>query len=196
MSNPSASIPPETLTLLKLLADETRLRIINILSEGDSYVELIASKLELTPATVCYHLKKMEAAGMVRCSRSQFYIIYSLNSDVFDRTLRDLLITGDTTADREAAYEREVISNFFKYGRLTRLPAQRKKQEIILREIARRFEPGRDYPEPEVNAIISEVYDDYCTVRREMIGCGLMTRQAVKGAYDVYRLVVLPKDPA
>ena len=187
---------PETLALLKLLADETRLRIINILAEGDSYVELIASKLELTPATVCYHLKKMEATGMVRCSRAQFYIIYSLNKDVFDRPLRELVITKDTTADREAAYEREVIANFFKYGRLTRLPAQRKKQEIILREIARRFEPGRDYPEPEVNAIISEVYDDYCTVRREMIGCGLMTRQAVKGAYDVYRLVVLPKDPA
>ena len=189
MSNPAAAIPPETLTLLKLLADETRLRSINILAEGDSYVELIASKLELTPATVCYHLKKMEAAGMVRCSRSQFYIIYSLNADIFDRTLRDLLITGDTTADREAAYEREVIANFFKYGRLTRLPAQRKKQEIILKEIARRFEQGRDYPEPEVNAIISEVFDDYCTVRREMIGCGLMTRRAVKGAHDVYRLV-------
>ena len=189
MSNPAASIPPETLTLLKLLADETRLRIINILAEGDSYVELIASKLELTPATVCYHLKKMEAAGMVRCSRSQFYIIYSLNADIFDRTLRDLLITGDTTVDREAAYEREVISNFFKYGRLVRFPAQRKKQEIILREIARRFEPDRDYPEPEVNAIISEVYDDYCTIRREMIGCGLMTRRAVKGEHDLYRLV-------
>ena len=181
-------ISPETLTLLKLLADETRLRIINILAEGDSYVELIASKLELTPATVCYHLKKMEAAGMVRCSRAQFYIIYSLNGDVFDRSLRDLIITQDTTIDREAAYEREVISNFFKYGKLTRLPAQRKKQEIILREISRRFEPNRDYLEPEVNAIISQVYDDYCTVRREMIGCGLMTRRAVKGDYDVYRL--------
>lgn len=190
----TVSIPPETLTLLKLLADETRLRIINILAEGDSYVELIASKLELTPATVCYHLKKMEAAGMVRCSRSQFYIIYSLNADIFGRTLRDLLITGDTTVDREAAYEREVISNFFKYGRLVRFPAQRKKQEIILREIARRFEPDRDYPEPEVNAIISEVYDDYCTIRREMIGCGLMTRRAVKGEHDLYRLVDQQRD--
>ena len=177
------------LTLLKLLADETRLRIINILSEGDCYVELIATKLELTPATVCYHLKKMEAAGMVRCSRSQFYIIYSLNGDIFDRTLRDLLITGDTTTDKEAAYEREVVSTFFKYGRLTRFPAQRKKQEIILREIAHRFERGRDYPEPEVNAIIEQVFDDFCTIRREMIGCGLMTRRAVKGQFDVYRLV-------
>ncbi len=177
----------ENLTLLKLLADETRLRIINILAEGDSYVELIATKLELTPATVCYHLKKLEAAGVVRCSRSQFYIIYALNSDIFDRTLRDLLITGDTTADKEAVYEREVISTFFKYGRLTRLPAQRKKQEIVLREIARRFDRDRDYPEPEVNAIISTVYDDFCTVRREMIGCGLMTRHPVKGGFDVYR---------
>lgn len=177
----------ENLTLLKLLADETRLRIINILAEGDSYVELIASKLELTPATVCYHLKKLEAAGVVRCSRSQFYIIYALNGEIFDRTLRELLITGDNTTDKEAAYEREVISTFFKYGRLTRLPAQRKKQEIVLREIARRFEPNRDYPEPEVNAIIQQIYDDYCTVRREMIGCGLMTRHAVKGGFDVYR---------
>ncbi len=179
----------ENLTLLKLLADETRLRIINILAEGDSYVELIATKLELTPATVCYHLKKMEAAGMVNCSRAQFYIIYSLNGDIFDRPLRDLLITGDKTVDKEEAYEREVIATFFKYGRLTRLPAQRKKQEIVLREISRRFEPDRDYPEPEVNAIISEIYDDFCTVRREMIGCGIMTRHPVKGGFDVYRLV-------
>lgn len=178
----------ENLTLLKLLADETRLRIINILAEGDCYVELIATKLELTPATVCYHLKKMEAAGMVNCSRAQFYIIYSLNADIFDKSLRDLLITGDNTADKEAAYEREVISTFFKYGRLTRLPAQRKKQEIVLREISRHFEPGRDYPEPEVNTIIQTVYDDFCTVRRELIGCGLMTRHPVKGGFDVYRL--------
>lgn len=184
----NTSISPETVTLLKLLADETRLCIINILAEGDSYVELIASKLELTPATVCYHLKKMEAAGMVHCSRSQFYIIYSLNSDIFDHTLRDILITGDSTVDKEAAYEREVISAFFKYGRLTRLPAQRKKQEIVLREISRRFVPDTDYSEKEVNAIILEVFDDFCTVRREMIGCGLMTRRHEPGQADVYRL--------
>ena len=69
----------EKLELLKLLADETRLEILNILLKEDSYVEKIACELSLTPATICYHLKKMESAGMVRCSRSQFYIIYSLN---------------------------------------------------------------------------------------------------------------------
>ena len=48
----------EKLELLKLLADETRLNILNILLTEDSYVEKIACELSLTPATICYHLKK------------------------------------------------------------------------------------------------------------------------------------------
>ena len=53
----------EKLELLKLLADETRLEILNILLREDSYVEKLACELSLTPATICYHLKKMEGAG-------------------------------------------------------------------------------------------------------------------------------------
>ena len=68
----------EQLKLLKILADETRLEIIGILLKEDSYVEKIAFELSLTPATICYHLKKMEQAGVVCCSRSQFYIIYQM----------------------------------------------------------------------------------------------------------------------
>ena len=49
----------QKLELLKLLADETRLNILNILLCEDSYVEKIACDLSLTPATICYHLKKM-----------------------------------------------------------------------------------------------------------------------------------------
>ncbi|MBR5447536.1 MAG: winged helix-turn-helix transcriptional regulator, partial [Clostridia bacterium] len=73
------------LEILKLLADETRLKILNILLGEDSYVEKIACDLGLTPATVCYHLKKLESAGIVNCSRSQFYIIYSINREIFDK---------------------------------------------------------------------------------------------------------------
>ena len=38
----------EKLQLLKLLADETRLEILNILLQEDSYVEKIACELSLT----------------------------------------------------------------------------------------------------------------------------------------------------
>ncbi len=188
-----------TLALLKALSDETRLSIVSILAQEDCYVELIAARLGLTPATVCYHLKKMEAVGLVRCSRSQFYIIYSLDRGVFDRTLSELILSANgepadpsEEAAREAAdaaYRAEVIAHFFKYGKLIRIPAQQKKQAIIYAEIASRFARDTDYTEREVNARLAELYDDICTLRRGLISAGLMTRTYTPGEPDVYRRV-------
>ncbi len=166
----------EKLRLLKLLADETRLEILNILMREDSYVEKIAYDLSLTPATICYHLKKMEAAGVVRSSRSQFYIIYSLNREIFDKTLAQI-IKKDETAGAEEKYEKEVVSRFFSYGKLVQIPTQRKKREIVLAEIAKSFEKGRKYEEKEVNEIIHRFHEDHCTLRLEMIAFGIMARE-------------------
>ena len=174
----------EKLELLKLLADETRLEILNILLKEDSYVEKIACELSLTPATICYHLKKMESAGVVNCSRSQFYIIYSLNRDIFDKPLYELIKKDDAVVDTEEKYKKEVISNFFKYGRLKQIPTQRKKREIVLFEILKQFETGREYGEKEVNEIILRYHEDFCTIRREMIAFGMMTRN-----HEVYKRV-------
>ena len=174
----------EKLELLKLLADETRLEILNILLKEDSYVEKIACELSLTPATICYHLKKMEAAGVVNCSRSQFYIIYSLNREIFDKPLFELIKKDEIIADPEEKYKKEVLSNFFKYGRLTQIPTQRKKREIVLLEILNDFEFDREYPEKEVNEIILRYHDDFCTLRREMIAFGMMTRD-----HEIYKRI-------
>ena len=166
----------EKLALLKLLADETRLEILNILLKEDSYVEKIACELSLTPATICYHLKKMESAGVVKCSRSQFYIIYSLNREIFDKPLFALIKKDEAVVDNEEKYKNEVLSNFFKYGKLTRIPTQRKKREIVLSAILEQFEKGREYAEKEVNEIILRFHEDFCTIRREMIAFGMMSR--------------------
>lgn len=170
----------DNLRLLKLIADETRLTILNILIREDSYVEKIACELSMTPATICYHLKKMESAGIVRCTRSQFYMIYSLNREIFNKPISELITKDSPIVDTEEKYENEVLSNFFKYGKLTRLPAQRKKKEIVLRRIASAFQPGREYDEEELNQIIHSFYDDHCTLRREMIACGIMQREKEK----------------
>lgn len=167
----------QKLELLKLLADETRLNILNILLREDSYVEKIACDLSLTPATICYHLKKLEAAGVVNCSRAQFYMIYSLNRDIFEKPLYELIRIEQPVVDEEEKYRKEVISHFFRYGRLTQLPSQRKKREIVLAEIAKAFERGRTYDEREVNEIIHRYHEDHCFVRREMIACGIMARE-------------------
>ena len=160
-----------------MLADETRLSILNILLREDCYVEKIACELSLTPATICYHLKKLETAGVVNCSRSQFYIIYSLNREIFDKPLYELIKADSPTPNGEEKYETEVLSHFFKFGKLTQIPTQRKKREIVLAEIAKSFEAGRHYSENEVSEIIHRFHDDHCTIRREMIACGIMTRE-------------------
>jgi len=171
------------LEILKLLADETRLGIINALMEEDSYVEKLASTLGLTSATICYHLKKLEAVGIVGSSRTQFYIIYSLNRDIFDLTLREFIKKEKTVEDPDEKYRREVLSNFFKYGKLTHIPVQQKKREIVLKHIAKDFSAGKDYTEKEVNEAILKYHDDFCTIRREMIGFGIMDRSD-----GIYRL--------
>lgn len=175
------------IAILKCLADESRIAILNILSRGDNYVEMIASKLNLTSATVCYHLKKLESAGLVRCSRTQFYMIYSLNRELFDAPLSELLFTEDETVDREMQYRQKVLDSFIVNGRLIALPSQQKKREIVLEKLAERFDYHCTYTEREVNEIILKYYDDFCTVRREMIGFGLMTRDC-----EIYRR--LPKE--
>ena len=174
----------DTLKLLKVLADETRMKIVNILSKEDCYVELIASKLEMTPATVCYHLKKMEQAGIVSSSRSQFYIIYALKAEVFDRTLRELVMIGEPTEDPADRYQKEVLSNFFKYGKLQKIPVQQKKREIVLRKLLENFEADRTYTEKEVSEILAQYHPDYCTLRREMVAFGMMTRD-----HEIYKVV-------
>lgn len=167
----------EKLQLLKVLADETRLAILNILLREDCYVEKIACELSLTPATICYHLKKLESAGVVNCSRSQFYIIYSLNREIFDKPLYELIKADSPAVDGEEKYENEVLSHFFKYGKLTQIPTQRKKREIVLRKIAQEFKTGQKYTEIEVNEIIHNFHEDHCTIRREMVASGIMTRE-------------------
>ena len=174
----------EKLELLKLLADETRLEILNILLKEESYVEKIACELSLTPATICYHLKKMESSGVVNCSRSQFYIIYSLNREIFNKPLYELIKKEEQVVDTEEKYKKEVISHFFKYGRLTQIPTQRKKREIVLAEILKQFDFDREYDEKEVNEIILRYHEDFCTIRREIIAFGMMTRD-----HEIYKRV-------
>lgn len=165
--------------ILKILADKTRLDILGILVKEDSYVEKISALLNITPATVCYHLKRMEKAEMVKCARSQFYIMYSLNNDIFNMSLSEFIMPKE--ADNEEKYRKEVLKSFFKLGRLVSIPVQQKKREIVLLEIAKDFEKGRLYTEKEVNEIIHRYNEDHCTIRRDLVAFKIFDR--AEGSY-------------
>ena len=165
----------DAVAIFKALGDESRLAIIRMLLESESYVELIASRLELTSATVSHHLKKLEAAGLVECHRTQFYMIYSVKREVLGESLLGLIGTLPALDD-DTKYRQSVIDTFFEYGRLKVLPAQRKKREVVLKYILDPLEKGKSYTEQEMNGHILRYNDDYCTIRREMIAFGLVER--------------------
>lgn len=171
----AALSPIERVTILKTVADETRLAILALLAEEDSYVERIAAGLSLTPATVCYHLKKLESVGLVSAHRTQFYQIYTLNHTLLDLPLGAFLSKPQPDADK--LYRDKVWQSFFVGGRLTRIPAQLKKREIVLGKIAEAFAADRSYTESEVNEILTRYHEDYCTLRREMVACGFLKRE-------------------
>ena len=147
------------LKLFKCLSDASRLRIIQSLNQGEMYTELLAERLELTPSTVSFHMKKLEDAGLVISRKEQYYTVYSLNREVLEETLYDLAVSQPEQIDeqqkREDAYRQKVLKAFYDYGKLRAIPVQRKKKLICYELIAKRFELGRVYEEKEVNEIIS-----------------------------------------
>ncbi len=177
----------EAILLFKCLADKSRLQILKSLAIEDMYVERLAERLGITAPTVSFHLKKLSDAGAVTSYKSQYYMMYSLNKEIFETSILEIIREksdeADLQAQRDAGYRQKVIDAFFEYGKLKAIPTQRKKERIVLEEIARAFEYDRIYTEREVNIIIADFYDDFCTIRRDMIAEGLLGREAGGGGY-------------
>ena len=172
----------EAIHLFKCLSDKSRLQILKSLAIEDMYVERLAERLGITAPTVSFHLKKLADAGAVTSYKSQYYMMYSLKKDIFETSILDIIQEksdeADVLARRDAIYRQKVLDAFFEYGKLKAIPAQRKKERIVLEAIVQEFDYDRIYSEREVNLIIADFYDDFCTIRRDMIGEGLMNRDA------------------
>ena len=66
-------------------------------------------------------------------------------------------------------------------GTLHTLPTKRAKMLVVLDHLAQSFEPGRTYPESEVNAILERFHPDYAALRRYLVDDQFLTRE--EGVY-------------
>ncbi|MCI5953734.1 MAG: DUF2087 domain-containing protein [Lachnospiraceae bacterium] len=148
------------------------------------FVERLAERLNLSAPTISFHLKKLEDAGAVTSRKEQYYTMYSINQQIFKISMLDILKEESSESsiqeERDELYRRKVLDSFFEYGKLKTIPSQRKKERVILEEIVKAFEIGREYTEREVNIIIADYFDDFCTLRRDMISEGLLERKDMK----------------
>ena len=72
---------------LKAISDPVRREILEMLKETSMTAGDIASKFNLTNATVSYHLSTLKNAGLVYERRDKKYIYYTLNISVFEELL-------------------------------------------------------------------------------------------------------------
>lgn len=65
--------------LFKVLSDDTRLRIINLLNKQDLCVCEMAPILELSQPKISKHIARLRAINLVTTKRNEQYIYYSLD---------------------------------------------------------------------------------------------------------------------
>ncbi len=78
----------ELLSVFKALSDETRLRIIKLLEQGELCVCDITAALDMVQPKVSFHLSTLKEAGLIKDRKQGKWVHYRLNEkDLFRRML-------------------------------------------------------------------------------------------------------------
>jgi ArsR family transcriptional regulator len=81
-------------TLLKVLGDSSRLRILKLLQQKELCVSEISAILGLANSTVSRHLWLLRMAGIIRASREGKWVSFRLNSSISNRSIRAIVSTA------------------------------------------------------------------------------------------------------
>ena len=97
-------------TLFKLLSDETRLRILVLLSEGNElHVRELCERLAQSQPAVSHHLALLRLAGLVELRREGKYNFYRINSQRFHE-LFDTFFSAVPQSDHKIRFDDYVFS--------------------------------------------------------------------------------------
>jgi predicted transcriptional regulator len=170
------------LRFFKALGDESRLKIVGMLAQGERSVDELAAMLDLKEPTVSHHLARLREIGLVSMTPDGNRRRYRLETDVLQMLSKELLmeetVASVSDATSENAWDRKVLDTFLDGDRITQIPRSLKKRMVLVHWLAGKFEPGVRYPEKELNEIIKRYHEDYAYFRREMVDSKIMARDA------------------
>lgn len=180
----------ELLVRLGALADETRLRVLALIAQcGETDAREVMTRLDLSQSTASRHLSGLRTAGYLHERRgggANKY--YSLRPTEFDATFRALMRFLEEEDPEAVPAEPPIpiypknVSNFVDAGgRVKAWPAKEKDKLAVLDYLASQFEPGREYGEKEVDAIlmlnVNRRVVDHVTVRRALCDYRVLERE-------------------
>jgi predicted transcriptional regulator len=166
------------LQFFKALANQSRLKLVGAIAQQERSVEELASILELKEPTISHHLGKLKELQLVQMRAEGNTHYYRLDLNAL-QTMQKATLTALPVAQPivdENIWETKVLNSFVDNNKIQEIPASRKKRWIILKWLVQKFEFDRQYPEPELNAIIKPIHTDTATLRRELVGCNMMQR--------------------
>jgi hypothetical protein len=162
-------------TLVGLLADPTRLKVVAALALGAGTLEEVAEASGMPLKDVALAARRLARAGLVRRDGRAL----ELHAEAFGAAARaaaEAAPPPERLSDDPA--EDAVLSAFVRDGRLVSIPAQQSKRRVVLEHLVRVFEPGVRYPEREVNALLAVWHSDYAALRRYLVDEALLSRAA------------------
>jgi hypothetical protein len=162
-------------TIVGLLADPTRLRVVAALALGAGTLEEVADVAGLPLKDVALAARRLSRAGLVDRD-GHALALHTGRFGAAARAAAEAAPAPEPLSDDPA--EDAVLSAFVRDGRLASIPAQRSKRLVVLHHLVRVFEPGVRYPEREVNALLAVWHADVAALRRYLVDEGLLTREA------------------
>jgi len=99
----------ELIQLFKLLADETRLSVVQLLLEAEEYhVRALCDMLSQSQPAVSHHLALLRRAGLIECRRAGKHNFYRLTPQKLEGLL-DLVFADAKVADRRLRLGKYVL---------------------------------------------------------------------------------------
>jgi hypothetical protein len=164
--------------LVRLLAEAGRRKVFAALVLGAVSPSDVVSVTGMDTREVVAALRKLADGGLAVLGPRGATLVDGVFEDVARRIAvveqpEDLGYTDQRVAG--------VLRTFVRDGRLLGLPAQRSRRTIVLEHIAQSFEPGVDYSEAKVNAVLQEWAADsgvdHVSLRRYLIDEDLLHRE-------------------
>jgi hypothetical protein len=163
---------PGARELLALLAEPDRLKALAAVTLGAQTLPEVAERAGLEPRSAAKALSRLVAGGLLDGKAGKDYRVRT-------EALRAAAIPPDTGDPRErpsGSPEGDVLRRFIHNGRLLAMPAAHGKRRVVLDHLAGLFEPGRRYPEREVNQLLEQYHPDYAMLRRYLVDDGFLDR--------------------
>jgi hypothetical protein len=167
------------------LADETRLRILELVRRSDemSAQELVAA-LELSQSNVSRHLSQLVQMGYLYQGRGEgANKTYRVSAYFVNRTASALRRLGEGESFAPEKPEADVSLELRRFvdreGRLTSWPPSHQRDKLLILEyLAAAFEPGRVYSERELAEVLDRrsAVPDHAALRRALYEFRFMNR--------------------